>query len=134
VDGEGIFFRNSKIRIADITDGTSHTTMVGERSFRWCTSTWTGSVLNAGMILPPDSPARGGEWDASGFVLGHTSEGNGGPGSPGTEVNGFASEHPSGSNFVYADGHVDFFPTIMDHKVYMALSTRAGNETVGVSF
>jgi prepilin-type N-terminal cleavage/methylation domain-containing protein/prepilin-type processing-associated H-X9-DG protein len=131
VDGEGIFFRNSKIRIADITDGTSHTTMVGERSFQWCPSTWVGSVIGTSMVPPPNSPARSGEWDASGLVLGHTSEGSGGPGSPGTEVNGFASQHFGGSNFLFADGHVQLLPTSMDHKIYMGLSTRAGGENVG---
>jgi prepilin-type N-terminal cleavage/methylation domain-containing protein/prepilin-type processing-associated H-X9-DG protein len=130
VDGEGIFFRNSKVRIADITDGTSHTMMVGERPFRWCPSTWVGSVNGTSMVPSADSPAKSGEWDASGIVLGHTSEGSGGPGSPGTEVNGFASLHFGGANFVFADAHVQFLPAAMDHKIYMGLSTRAGSENV----
>jgi prepilin-type N-terminal cleavage/methylation domain-containing protein/prepilin-type processing-associated H-X9-DG protein len=134
VDGEGIFFRNSKVKIADITDGTSHTTMVGERSFQWCPSTWVGSVTNASMILPPGSAARAGEWAAAGFVLGHTSEGIGGPGSTGAEVNGFASRHFGGANFTFADAHVDFLATSMDHQIYMALSTRAGGEIVGGNY
>ena len=94
VNGEGIFCRGSPIAITDIKDGASLTMMAGERSFRWCQATWVGSVTNAGMVPPPGSPALGGEWNASGFVLGHTFEGSGGPGSPGTEVNGFASQHP----------------------------------------
>jgi prepilin-type N-terminal cleavage/methylation domain-containing protein/prepilin-type processing-associated H-X9-DG protein len=134
VEGEGIFYRNSKIRIADITDGTSHTTMVGERSFHWCPSTWVGAVTKASMILPPGSPAGGAEWASAGFVLGHTSEGNGGPGSPGTEVNGFASQHLGGANFAFGDAHVAFLPTTMDHQIYMALSTRAGSENIGASY
>jgi prepilin-type N-terminal cleavage/methylation domain-containing protein/prepilin-type processing-associated H-X9-DG protein len=134
VDGEGIFFRNSGVRIADITDGTSQTMMVGERSFRWCQATWVGSVTGAAMVPPPGSPALGGEWDASGFVLGHTFEGSGGPGSPGTEVNGFSSRHTGGSNFLFADGHVQFLRSSMDHQTYKALSTRAGGEVVGGDF
>jgi prepilin-type N-terminal cleavage/methylation domain-containing protein/prepilin-type processing-associated H-X9-DG protein len=131
VDGEGIFFRNSAIRIADITDGTSQTLMVGERSFRWCQATWTGMIPGAVMVPPPNSPAAAGEWNSAGFILGHTFEGNGGPGSPGTEVNGFSSRHAQGSNFLFADGHVQFLRVSMDHQVYKALSTRAGGEAIG---
>jgi prepilin-type processing-associated H-X9-DG protein/prepilin-type N-terminal cleavage/methylation domain-containing protein len=131
VDGEGIFFRGSAVRITDITDGTSQTLMVGERSFRWCQATWVASVTSASMVPPPGSPALAGEWVAAGFVLGHTFEGTGGPGSPGTEANGFASQHTGGANFLFADGHVQFLPTSMNHQVYMALSTRARADLVG---
>jgi prepilin-type N-terminal cleavage/methylation domain-containing protein/prepilin-type processing-associated H-X9-DG protein len=131
VDGEGVFFRNSKVRIADITDGTSQTLMVGERSFRWCQATWTGMIPGAAMVPPPHSPAAAGEWTSAGFILGHTFEGSGGPGSPGTEVNGFSSQHTQGSNFLFADGHVQFLRVSMDHRVYKALSTRAGGEAIG---
>jgi len=134
VDGEGIFYRGSSTKIGDITDGTSNTMMVGERCFRWCQATWVGSVTNASMVPPPGSPAMAGEWNGSGFILGHTFEGIGGPGSPGTEVNGFASQHTGGANFLFADGHVQFLQTNMNHKIYMALSTRAGGETVGGDF
>ncbi len=134
VNGEGIFCRGSPIAITDIKDGASLTMMAGERSFRWCQATWVGSVTNAGMVPPPGSPALGGEWNASGFVLGHTFEGSGGPGSPGTEVNGFASQHPGGSNFLFADGHVQFLQTSMNHQVYKALSTRAGGEVIPGDF
>jgi prepilin-type N-terminal cleavage/methylation domain-containing protein/prepilin-type processing-associated H-X9-DG protein len=131
VDGEGIFSRNATIKIADITDGTSQTMMVGERSFRWCQATWTGMVVGAAMVPPPNSPAVGIEWNSAGFILGHTFEGTGGPGSPGTEANGFSSQHTGGSNFLFADGHVQFIPVAMDHSIYKALSTRAGGEPVG---
>jgi prepilin-type processing-associated H-X9-DG protein/prepilin-type N-terminal cleavage/methylation domain-containing protein len=134
VEGEGIFYRGSSTRIADITDGTSQTMIVGERSFRWCQATWVGSVTGASMVPPPGSPALAGEWNGSGFVLGHTFEGSGGPGSPGTEANGFSSQHSAGANFLFADGHVQFLQTTMNHEVYMALSTRGGDEPVGGDF
>jgi len=134
VDGEGIFFRGSNIRIVDITDGTSQTMMVGERSFQWCQATWVGSITNASMAPPPGSPAAGGFENASGFVLGHTFEGNGGPGSPGTEVNQFSSQHDQGSNFLFADGHVQFLSVSTNHQVYQALSTRAGGEAIPGGF
>jgi prepilin-type N-terminal cleavage/methylation domain-containing protein/prepilin-type processing-associated H-X9-DG protein len=134
VDGEGIFFRNSKISIKDITDGTSTTLMVGERSFRLAEATWVGAVSGAEITPGPGSPAPPGVWNSSGTILGHTFEGAGGPGAPGTEVNGFSSAHPGGAHFLFADGHVGFLLESLDHRVYMALSTRAGGEAVGEDF
>ncbi len=134
VDGEGIFFRNSKVTIGEVTDGTSLTMLVGERSFRWAEATWVGAVASASMVTSANSPAQPGEWVSSGFVLGHTFEGAGGPGSPGTEGNGFSSQHSQGAHFVFVDGHVQFLRTAMDHQVYRALSTRAGGEVVGGDF
>jgi prepilin-type N-terminal cleavage/methylation domain-containing protein/prepilin-type processing-associated H-X9-DG protein len=131
VDGEGVFYRNSRTAIADITDGTSTTLLVGERAVLWGQATWVGAVTNASLVTGPGSPAPPGFFNSANFVLGHTIEGNGGPGAPGTEVNGFASRHPQGANFLYADAHVQFLRTAMSHAAYMALSTRAGGEPVG---
>ncbi len=45
---------------------------------------------------------------------------------------GFKSLHPGGANFVRADGSVDFFSEAIDHPLYRALSTRAGDEVVSL--
>src|SRR5262245_40918890 len=47
VDGDGMFFRNSKVASKDITDGSSKTIAVGERSHELGRATWVGSVTNA---------------------------------------------------------------------------------------
>jgi prepilin-type N-terminal cleavage/methylation domain-containing protein/prepilin-type processing-associated H-X9-DG protein len=118
VDGNGMLYRNSTVRIADVTDGTSQTIMVGERSVALAPATWVGAVTGAELF----------PYNSSNFVLGHTRESNG-PASP-TEVNHFSSRHTGGVNFLFVDGHVKFLTNSVSESVYMALSTRAGNEPV----
>ena len=129
VDGDGVFFRNSRVTIGDITDGTSQTIMVGERSFALSTATWVGAVTGAGEFPPPGSPAPPIVDNASNMVLGHAGDGNN-PGSRNSEGNQFYSLHGQGVNFLFADGHVQFLASSMDDKVFKALSTRAGGEAV----
>jgi prepilin-type N-terminal cleavage/methylation domain-containing protein/prepilin-type processing-associated H-X9-DG protein len=129
VDGDGVFFRNSKVRFGEITDGTSNTLMVGERSHVLCQATWAGSVTKANLFPPPGSPAPPVVDNASGMVLGHTGDQNG-PGGPGSYVNQFSSPHAAGAHFLFADGHVAFLSSLMDYATYKALSTRAGGEAV----
>ena len=130
VDGDGVFSRNSKTRIGDITDGTSSTLLVGERSFRLGQATWVGSVTGATLFPQPPSAAPPILNNGSGMVLGHTGDGNG-PGATNSYVNQFSSQHTGGANFLFADGHVAFLRTSIDYTTYKALSTRAGGEAVG---
>src|SRR5262249_37617867 len=54
--GSGVLFRNSRIRIADVTDGTSNTMIVVERaSKRSPMTTWVGAIT--GSRVPPQNPA-----------------------------------------------------------------------------
>jgi prepilin-type N-terminal cleavage/methylation domain-containing protein/prepilin-type processing-associated H-X9-DG protein len=129
IDGDGVFFRNSFIGIKNITDGTSTTMLVGERSQKWCEATWVGAVTNAQLFPPPGSPAVPFPENAAGMVLGHTFEGP--PNSPGLECNDFSSQHSGGAHFVFADGHVQFISTSINKLVFRALSTRAGGEPIG---
>jgi len=129
VDGEGVFFRNSRVGIRDILDGTATTIIVGERSQRWCESTWVGAVTNAEMFPPPGSPAVPVTENASGMVLGHTSDGP--PNAPGTECNEFSSQHVGGAQFLFADGHVQLISSSINRAVFNALATRAGGEPAG---
>jgi prepilin-type processing-associated H-X9-DG protein len=133
VDGEGIFFRNSMVRVADVTDGTSQTLMVGERSFLLGEATWVGAVTGAGLFPPPGSPAPSVVDNASNMVLGHAGDGNG-PGAPNSEGNQFYSLHGRGGNFLFADGHIQFLQASMDYQVYRALSSRAGGEPITGDF
>jgi prepilin-type N-terminal cleavage/methylation domain-containing protein/prepilin-type processing-associated H-X9-DG protein len=130
-NGEGVFFRDSKIALKDITDGSSQTIIVGERSHRLGEATWVGSVTNA-LLYPTDNDNIGRyvTETSPGMVLGHAGEGHG-PGDPRSDVNQFYSVHSGGGvNFQFADGHVSFLKSTMDYKTYLALATRAGGEVV----
>jgi prepilin-type N-terminal cleavage/methylation domain-containing protein/prepilin-type processing-associated H-X9-DG protein len=129
IDGDGIFFRNSRIGIRDILDGSSQTLLAGERSQKWCVASWVGAVTGSQLFPPKGSPAVPLVENASGMILGHTFEGP--PNSEGLECNCFSSLHVGGANFVFADGHVQFLSTSMDKGTFRALSTRTGSETIG---
>ena len=113
--GNGLFFRNSQIRIAHVTDGISNTLMVGERCSVRFTATWTGVV--AGID------------EAQALVLGTCDHP---PNDPNGHAEDFASRHNHGVNFLYGDGTVRVIHSAINPTVYQALATRAGNEVVGV--
>ncbi len=106
----------------EMLDGSSNTMMVGEainghnnESYNF----WTlGSRLESGLRStenPMNTPA-----------------GTGITTSPyGIALNAaFASNHPNGVNFQFADGHVAFLSQTISLTLYKALSTRAGGEAV----
>jgi prepilin-type N-terminal cleavage/methylation domain-containing protein/prepilin-type processing-associated H-X9-DG protein len=143
--GRGIFYRNSRTRIADITDGTSGTILVGERAWSNAKSIWAGAI-SGGVILRgqsnPCQPVVAGAWyPAATLVQAHAHLNNAlfdPDGSAG--MDDFGSRHPSGSNFVFADGSVHFLRSVprdhpdgsytFDGLVFQALATRAGGEAV----
>ncbi|MBV8488715.1 MAG: DUF1559 domain-containing protein, partial [Planctomycetaceae bacterium] len=59
--GKGVFFRNSRIRIADIADGTSQTIAVEERAWAKAEGIWPGAVTNGTIRRGPQNncPATG---------------------------------------------------------------------------
>ena len=133
-DGDGMFFRNSKVTVKDITDGTSKTLAVGERTHQLGPATWVGSVTGA-TLYPQDenNQAQDVTEGGPGMTLGHAGE-NATPGSAGQDINQFYSLHGSGAHFLFADGHVTFLRSDMDYNTYLALATRAGGEPISESY
>lgn len=129
IDGDGVFYRDSRIGVREIIDGASQTLLVGERSQKWCVASWVGAVTDAKLFPAPGSPALPLVENASGMILGHTFEGP--PNVEGLECNCFSSLHRGGANFLFADGHVQFLSSSMDRDIFRALSTRAGGESIG---
>ena len=71
VTNNGIFYRNSRIGLRDITDGSSSTLMVGERSQNVANATWVGMIPFGQACNNPKWPVQ--DCEASNvLILGHT--------------------------------------------------------------
>ncbi|MEX2172871.1 MAG: DUF1559 domain-containing protein [Pirellulaceae bacterium] len=127
---EGIFFGDSKIRMADILDGTSNTLMVGE-CYWDIRFSQNGNSMDFWYIGSPQiDPWRNGT-EYSEFV-----------GSTGVPYNArkiattsgyvkelsFASFHPGGAMFAFGDASVRFVPYTIDALIYQAGGSRSGGE------
>jgi prepilin-type N-terminal cleavage/methylation domain-containing protein/prepilin-type processing-associated H-X9-DG protein len=126
--GEGVFFRNSKVRFEDIADGTSNTLAVGERSSQFVLGTWVGSVT--GAAVPPRAPSGLPPEEGPALILGHTGEHT--PNNPTNHVDDFTSRHPQGANFLLCDGSVRVIGNTVNRAAWQAVGTRAGGEAVGL--
>lgn len=142
---DGVFFRWSQVRIADVTDGTSSTLLVGERSHRdaefdrltpaidpetyplagwggWASAHSVGVspgdvLLSAAVPINYRVPAGSGGTDLSWID---------------DRLSAYGSGHPGGANFAFADGSVRFVRETVALPVLQALGTRAGGEAAEV--
>jgi prepilin-type N-terminal cleavage/methylation domain-containing protein/prepilin-type processing-associated H-X9-DG protein len=131
----GLFYRNSRVGVRDITDGTSTTLMAGERSRNVADATWVGVIPFSQVCTTPKWPVRACE-TANVMVLGHTGASPDQrwvdvPNYKGAGPDDFWSLHPGGCNFLFADGSVRFLKETVNPRVFSFLSTRAGGEVVG---
>jgi prepilin-type N-terminal cleavage/methylation domain-containing protein/prepilin-type processing-associated H-X9-DG protein len=122
----GMHLYMTQIEARQIEDGTSNTISVGEvveghgadNPIAWTPYTsfnmWTNGRRYLDTIRMTAVALNTPPWAETLNVNGDIVNG------------GFASEHPSGANFVYADGHVDFIVEAIPLDVYQELSTIAG--------
>jgi prepilin-type processing-associated H-X9-DG protein len=139
---DGLFFRNSKIGMADITDGASNTFAVGERSHNLSYVTWTGRAIGGWLFAT--SSFEGGmdkfnpdPEESFTMILGPVGleDGLRTPNNPEAHVEDYWSWHPGGVHFLFADGSVHFIKSTIHPLPYRALATRAGSEALdGNSF
>jgi hypothetical protein len=127
----GVFHRNSRVRMSDITDGAGKTIGIGERMSRHTRSSWVGVVPGQELVYAPESPAfRASEpsfnWrPAITATLVHVrSSAPSLQGSPG----GFIGPYSAGTNFLNMDGSCRLISSDTAPEVFRALCTRAGGE------
>jgi prepilin-type N-terminal cleavage/methylation domain-containing protein len=137
-NGDGLFHMNSRVRIGDVTDGTSNTFLVAEvqdelngspnqnrlpgSDRRYCFSDNSDgnpptdiTEYLVGMEL--NDPINANHRDASGFYN-NTGEYAG-------------SYHTGGAQFLLTDGTVRFISQNINMNLYQGISTRAKGEVVG---
>jgi len=127
----GVFHRNSKIRITDITDGTSMTIGIGERMSRHTESSWVGLVPGAELVYAPTAARYNPSQPSFQFrpaitaILVHVrSSAPSDQGSPG----GFIGPHAAGTQFLNMDGSCRIISANASPSVFRALCTRSGGE------
>ena len=131
--GSGVFYRNSKVRLTDITDGTSNTTMIGDRAWSDTNGIWAGAPNGAVTRPGPTNPWPNATGPAQALGLVHNNwiniknDADGG-------LDDFSSKHPGGANLLFADGSVRFIRSItVDgpvHRGFWAMGTRAGGDVI----
>lgn len=136
--GNGLFGKASRVRIADVTDGTSQKLAVGERDarsrgqgifgsvgdpFRHA-AVWIRAMPRPGSITPTTQHGR----SVSGIctdIPGSTRVLNG------PSSRGFGSAHIGGAHFLMADGSVRFVSESVDNTTYGRLAHRSDGDVIG---
>ena len=117
VDADGAMYQCSYLKLAKITDGTSHTLMVGEvvgslgatDNFGFYWVSWDALHTANGINLASRiEPQRANSVD----------EGS------------FASFHPGGCHFVFCDGHASFITEDIDKATLASITTRANDDPI----
>lgn len=155
-DADGVFFKDTKIRIADILDGTSNTAMISEtligaggggysavppekrlreRVYAWIggQGLMTASKCAASTDYRADRNTRWIDGDAYETLYDHGYT----PNSQNVDCistsanwKGARSKHPGGVNLLRCDGSVKFMAETIDATVWGNLASRAGNDIV----
>lgn len=131
----GVLFPDSNLPLKKITDGTSRTLAIGERTYiftAWMSgSRWSGSpdikkfcseaANHAAYPINADNQKYG-------YYVSHNPLPPGGQATMRLNDLPFGSYHPGGAYFACADGSVHFISDDLDLIMFEALATIAGNE------
>lgn len=128
----GIFFNNSSVRLADITDGSSNVFLVGETKYCPC----KGSAVSPDAYVSWDSGLRVYADASMSYTtvlcaaMEQINSSNIDPAKayPATvSTRTFGSNHPGGCHFAMADASVHFLSQTIDLQLYRELGIRDDN-------
>lgn len=137
VTQDGPFYRNSRIRVADVSDGLSSTVFLGEHSSILSDKTWYGTVPYAATCPKGTWPS---DCNSAGCLVGvhsgpdthdHPQVIIHAPNHPFGHTDEMYSEHVGGAHILLGDGSVRFISEFIDGFVWVGLSTRNGSEVIG---
>ena len=115
---DGIAWVNGKVRLTDITDGTSNTFMFLEKS-NYQDQSWLPDTYGSNHFIWVHHPSQG-------YVQGYTL-----PNVDAFNNRGPQGYHTGGVMVSMADGHVQFIPNSISSITYRALFTRAAGDIPG---
>jgi hypothetical protein len=134
---DGLYYPDSRTRLDDITDGTSHTYALGERQydlFNWLDGVIWYTAQDVEMCVSSSKNVRY-PLNADPAKFGYSISDRDAPaGAPKTMVRNdlfFGSAHPGGAFLAMADGSVDFVSDDIDFLIYKDMASKAGSEVVG---
>ena len=136
---DGMGFLNSFVMLREVTDGTSNTFLLLEKSswapHSWCGTRATSGQPTVGLTPEPCNPFFFVHHQSSGYVC--SNQGVGRPFPPNDawifDTRGAFSEHPVGIQASLVDGSVRFISDHVDFNTYRASFSRDGGETLSVA-
>ena len=132
----GVFHRNSRTTFADITDGSSNTIGVGERTSRFSENSWVGPVWQQETVFAPTAPRYNPAQPSfqcratPTAVLVHVRITSLQPNHPDNSPGSFFSSHSGGAQFLNMDGSSRFVTSSVSIVNYRALCSRNGGEVL----
>jgi prepilin-type processing-associated H-X9-DG protein len=128
-NGNGVFYRNSKVRTANIVDGTSNTFTIVERAALLSQTPWAGVMTLGTARTTPGAPVYTSIIEpAPAMVM--IQVGTHWINDPNCEPYDIFTPHTGGAVFAFADGSVRTLSLSTDIAVLQALATIWGGEVV----
>src|SRR5439155_1867700 len=125
---DGMFFRNSMVKIVDVTDGLSNTFAIGERACLMAQSPWAGLVNTGTCRTTPNAPVYASIIEPSPTLVLARVNGRRTLNDPNSEPYDFFSPHRDAMNFAFAYATVRRVHAGISPATLTALATRRGNE------